>query len=89
MAHLHAITGEPCLEVGRQRPLLAAERRAAAGDIERQPIGRQHRDQRGIAVTSVGDAFEQHEIGGGIGIDHGKLGQPRARIGQRQPGGET
>ncbi len=61
----------------------------AAGDVEKQSVRRVEPDQRRVAVAPVGDRVEQPRIGGLVGINDGKRGIHRARIGERHAGAQT
>ena len=86
-AAIAALTAKPCRVSARayhlQQVGLAAEQMGAAGDVEKQPMRRIERHQRGKTVAPVGDVVQNGGIGGGIGIEHGYLGTDRPRIGQR------
>ena len=62
---------------------LAAEQMGAAGDVEKQPMRRIERHQRGKTVAPVGDVVQCFGIGGRIGVEHCYVGTDRPRIGQR------
>ena len=79
---------EARLDLLRQRRLAAEEMRDA-GNVEHQPIAPIERDERREAGAPIGEALEQPRLRLRVGLDRDKGGMARARVGERQAGGEA
>ena len=84
-AGAQSLLREPADQVAGERRL-AAEQVRATGDVEQQAIRRIETDQRRVAITPVGDAFEKTLIRFRIGFHHWQLGIHGAGIGEAHAG---